>query len=110
MVTTRKGYSTWRIDLESIRKRFKEVSALNTERAKKTFWDRDKESHALKRPDSETVESAISAQNNQGVWVTGIHIRNYEDPKKEGRDIRGINTGVFLKNMRILAGYVDQRQ
>ncbi len=110
VITTREGYTTWRIDIDSIRKRYQEVSALNPEQAKASFWGRDDNLEALPRTDTDTVKSVISLIDYRGAWITMIHIPNYEDPSKDGYDIRGINIGVFIKNMRILAGYVDQQR
>jgi PelA/Pel-15E family pectate lyase len=60
-----------------------------------------------RRPDSAEVERVVNALDQRGAWVTEIQLRDYDMPSKPGPPpFKGIETRIFVANMRMLIGHV----
>lgn len=65
-----------------------------------------------KVPITDEIWEIIGKQGERGEWISEFVIPNYSDPCDASgrRTIRGINTRVFLDNMRTLAVYIDSQR
>lgn len=99
------------IDTESIKKEYNRICSLTPEQARAEY---EYEKHAGKTlPETDTVEieTIMKSLDKRGAWVTDVRISNYSNPctgNRIGTTIRGIETRVYISNMKKLLAYVAQ--
>jgi len=94
------------VDTNAIRNEYERVKALSPGQARAEYerW-RDRRASGLPDADDEEIARIIAAQDDRGAWVEDATVRNFDDPQKPGRVIRGIRIQTYIDNMRKLASF-----
>jgi len=95
------------IDITSLRNEYKRVSTLSPDEAQAEYRNSKKSGRKRSRAKPDEVEKLLSSLDKRGGWVTNQNIRNYDDPRRPGKNIRGINTRDYINNMKILLSYLE---
>ncbi|MCE5248905.1 pectate lyase [bacterium] len=97
------------IDVKAIQKEYDRVCGLTPENARAEFEQSGKNNRTAPDADSAAIETLIKSLDKRGAWITDMRISNYSDPCADGRAgtiVRGIETGVYIGNMKKLMDYV----
>jgi len=99
------------VDIKGIEQRFEKVNALSPEEAKAEHARR-RAIKTVTTVDPDAVRELIDTLDNRGAWVTDIQVFDVtktmtDEPRKE---IRGISTATFMRNMRTMVGYVAKKE
>jgi hypothetical protein len=92
-------------NLADTKKEFARVTALTPEKAV-TEYQASKIPPRIPNISADTVGKLSSSLDKRGAWVTSMTITNYDDPMREPKRINGIDTSVFIANIRTLANFV----
>jgi PelA/Pel-15E family pectate lyase len=94
---------TAQIDTDKLKIAYEKVKALSPKEARAVWESQKKRVERTASSDPETVKKLIQSMDSRGAWVTSIAMPNYSDPiTSPRRQIQGINTGVFISNIRKL--------
>ena len=90
------------IDIDGMKKEYERVRSLSPDEAQAEY-DRIKNTvEKRSRVETDNIEALLSSLNSNGAWITNLIIRNYINPRLPVTIIRGINTRVFISNMKTL--------
>jgi hypothetical protein len=101
------------IDVAPVRAEYERVAALKTADARAAYV-REYFSRRLQAPTAAQVAGLVGALDARGAWVTdGIRAHRIVAPGVMNSDtqvpVRGISTGVFVRNLVALAAWVAGR-
>lgn len=100
---------TQTINIESLKREFLRVSALSPEQAADDYLKNKNTMSIPIQVSSEQADKLIKALDSRGAWVTDITLPDYNDPiNGTPKTIRGIETRVFINNIRSLISFVSE--
>ncbi|MCA9439054.1 MAG: hypothetical protein KC978_24935, partial [Candidatus Omnitrophica bacterium] len=96
-----------KIDIEGLRKKYEEMSALNPEEAMERY-QKEKNKPTIKTSPEE-VQSILNSMIEKGTWIEDLSMPDHTDWKYKPRtEFRGISVRTFAKNLRALAAYLNR--
>ena len=100
-----------RVDVDALRKEYLRVAALSPEEAMAEYAAQQ---DAVAPPQTiapETARAILDGLDARGAWVEDLSVPDYLDWKyRPRRHFRGISTRTYVRNMRVLAAYVEGRE
>ena len=95
-----------RIDVPALKRQYERVKALTPEEAMKE-WQATQRPGPARKVSPDRVWKIIEAMDKRGAWVEEITIPDFDDVvSNPPRKLKGISTGTYIRNMRILTNYL----
>ena len=97
-----------RLDVPRLRREYMHAASLTPAEARDEH-ERAKSATKGKVPDPSEIGRLCDTLDSRGAWLTDLTIQNYRDPCDFSgrRTIRGIDTAVFMGNMRTLISWLE---
>ena len=101
-----------RPDITGLKKEYARLTALKPEQAR-TEYEESRIAERTANVDEAEVRSIIDTLDSKGRWITDMRIRQYDKGMLNDRpvdSVRGIDIGVFVRNMRVLTEYIVENE
>lgn len=99
-------------DVEPFRKEYERISKLSKEDAKAEYLQRFKSWEPMPRAEMSAVTNILGSMDERGAWITDCRVLKL-DAGPDGMNsgdfeiIKGYSSGVFVRNLRVLASYIQ---